>query len=64
MTKTIIDPFRVQRVEPIRQTTREQREKLFEAAGYNLFSVASDDMLIDLLTDSGTNAMSTENWAL
>ena len=63
MTKTVIEPFRIESVEPIRQPTRPQREKLLEATGSNLFLVASDDILIDLRTDSGTNAMSTEQWA-
>ena len=61
--RTIIEPFRIHSVEPLRMTTRAHREAAVAAAGYNLFKVDAQDVLIDLLTDSGTGAMSRDQWA-
>ena len=61
--KTIIEPFKIKSVEPIRFTTAAEREEFITRAGYNLFLIPAEQVLIDLLTDSGTSAMSAEQWA-
>lgn len=63
MAKTIIEPFKIKTVEPLKFTTEEERAKILQRAYYNVFNISAEDVLIDLLTDSGTGAMSAQQWA-
>src|SRR4051812_1608119 len=61
--KTIIEPFKIKMVEPLKLTSPEEREAALRRASFNVFQIPAEDVIIDLLTDSGTSAMSSEQWA-
>src|SRR2546427_1825202 len=61
--QTIIEPLKIKMVEPIKLTTRDQREAILRKATFNIFQIPAEEVIIDLLTDSGTAAMSAEQWA-
>lgn len=61
--KYVAEPFRIKMVEPLKMLSREEREQKIKEANYNVFNLKAEDVYIDLLTDSGTNAMSSYQWA-
>lgn len=63
MSQIVFEPFRIKVVEPIRISSVQERQRWIENAGFNVFNLAADEVMIDLLTDSGTSAMSQEQWS-